>query len=129
MLVADIMTRQVRCLKESDSLSEAAATMQELFVRHIPVVDEAGRLTGLITQRDVLPLEHRKEGGTPLRDIMRSDLVTVSSDTPLRAAAEIMIYNKFGCLPVVDDGTLVGIITETDFLKLAIFPMAPQHGA
>lgn len=127
MLVADIMTRQVRCLKETDSLATAMATMQELFVRHIPVVDEAGRLAGLVSQRDLLSLEHRKDSGTLLRDIMRSDLVTVHADTPLRAAAEIMIYNKFGCLPVVDAGDLVGIITETDFLKLAIFPMAPKR--
>jgi len=127
MLVADIMTKQVRCLTEMDSLATAVATMQELFVRHIPIVDEAGRLAGLITQRDVLPLEHRKDASTPLRDIMRTDMVTVHSDTPLRAAAEIMIYNKFGCLPVVDAVRLVGIITETDFLKLAIFPVTPKR--
>ena len=40
-----------------------------------------------------------------------------------------MIYNKYGCLPVVEDDRLVGIITETDFLKLAIFPIAPKKGA
>jgi len=46
-----------------------------------------------------------------------------------RKAAETMIYNKYGCLPVVEKGRLVGIITETDFLKLAIFPIAPKKGA
>ncbi|WP_428563941.1 MAG: CBS domain-containing protein [Solidesulfovibrio sp. DCME] len=128
MRVADLMTSQLRCLRETDSLAEAMAAMQELFIRHIPVVDEAGQLVGLVTQRDLLSLEHKKEPVTPLRDVMRTGLVTVAPDTPLRTAAETMIYNKFGCLPVVEDGELVGIITETDFLKLAIFPIAPKRG-
>ena len=129
MLVADLMTSQLRCLKDTDTLADAMAAMQELFIRHVPVVDADGRLAGLITQRDVLSCEHKKDPGTPLREIMCTDLVTVTPQTPLRTAAETMIFNKYGCLPVVDDGELVGIITETDFLKLAIFPIAPKRGA
>ncbi|HCR12998.1 CBS domain-containing protein [Solidesulfovibrio sp.] len=128
MRVADLMTSQLRCLRETDSLADAMAAMQELFIRHIPIVDEAGGLVGIVTQRDLLSLEHKKDPVTPLRDVMRTDVVTVTPDTPLRTAAETMIYNKYGCLPVVDDGELVGIITETDFLKLAIFPLAPRRG-
>lgn len=128
MLVADLMTSQLRSLRETDSLADAVAAMQELFVRHIPVVDEAGRLAGLVTQRDLLALEHKKDPSTPLRDIMRTGVATVSPDTPLRTAAETMIYNKYGCLPVIENGELAGIITETDFLKLAIFPLAPKRG-
>jgi len=128
MLVADLMTSQLRCLKETDSLADAMAAMQELFIRHVPVVDAEGRLAGLVTQRDVLSCEYKKDGGTPLREVMRTDVATVSPDTLLRTAAETMIFNKYGCLPVVSDGELVGIITETDFLKLAIFPIAPKRG-
>ena len=127
MIVADLMTSQLRCLKETDSLADAVAVMQELFIRHVPVVDDAGRLAGLVTQRDVLALEHKKDPGVSLRDIMRTDVATVAPDTPLRAAAETMIFHKYGCLPVVAAGDLVGIITETDFLKLAIFPIAPRR--
>lgn len=127
MLVADLMTSQLRCLRETDSLADAMAAMQELFIRHIPVVDEAGRLSGLVTQRDILSMEHKKDPGTPLREVMRTDVATVTPETLLRAAAEMMIFNKFGCLPVVRDGELLGIITETDFLKLAIFPIAPKR--
>lgn len=128
MRVADLMTSQLRCLRETDSLADAMAAMQELFIRHIPVVDEAGGLVGIVTQRDLLSLEHKKDPVTPLREVMRTDVATATPDTPLRTAAETMIYNKYGCLPVVDDGELVGIITETDFLKLAIFPLAPRRG-
>ena len=127
MFVADLMTSQLRCLKETDCLTDALAAMQELFIRHIPVVDDDGRLSGLVTQRDLLTLEHKKDAGTALREIMRTDVATVTPDTPLRTAAETMIFNKYGCLPVVSDGELVGIITETDFLKLAIFPLAPRR--
>ena len=128
MRVADLMTSQLRCLRETDSLADAMAAMQELFIRHIPIVDEGGALVGIVTQRDLLSLEHKKDPVTQLREVMRTDVATVTPDTPLRAAAESMIYNKYGCLPVVRDGELVGIITETDFLKLAIFPIAPRRG-
>ena len=128
MRVADLMTSQLRCLRETDSLADAMAAMQERFIRHIPVVDEGGGLVGIVTQRDLLSLEHKKDPVTQLRDVMRTDVATVTPDTPLRTAAETMIYNKYGCLPVVHDGELVGIITETDFLKLAIFPLAPRRG-
>lgn len=127
MIVADLMTSQLRCLKETDCLADALATMQELFIRHIPVVDVDGRLSGLVTQRDLLSLEYKKDAGTLLRDIMRTDVATATPDTPLRTAAESMIFNKYGCLPVVSGDDLVGIITETDFLKLAIFPIAPRR--
>ena len=129
MRVADLMTSQLRCLKESDTLADATAVMQELFIRHVPVVDERGQLSGIVTQRDILSFEHKKDSGTPLREIMRTDVATVSPDTPLRTAAETMIFNKYGCLPVVEGRALVGIITETDFLKLAIFPIANKHRA
>ncbi len=127
MLVADLMTSQLRCLKETDCLADAVAAMQELFIRHVPVLDADGRLSGIVTQRDLLALEHKKDAGTALREVMRTDVVTVAPDTPLRTAAETMIFHKYGCLPVVADGELVGIITETDFLKLAIFPLAPRR--
>ena len=129
MRVADLLTSQLRSLRETDSLADAMATMQELFIRHMPVVDEAGQLVGLVTNRDLLSLEHKKDAETPLREIMHTDVVTVTPDTALRTAAETMIFHKVGCLPVVENGRLVGIITETDFLKLAIFPIAPKRGS
>jgi CBS domain-containing membrane protein len=60
------------------------------------------------------------DAGIPLREIMRDDVHTVSSRDLLRDAAQILLEHKYGCLPVVDDGKLVGIITEADFLRLTI---------
>ena len=128
MTLSEIMTEHPFTLGPENSVKQAMDLMQQERIRHIPIVDDAGQLVGLVSQRDLLSLEHKKDPVTPLREVMRTDLTTVTPDTPLRAAAETMIYNKFGCLPVVADGELVGIITETDFLKLAIFPIAPKRG-
>ncbi|QLA17874.1 CBS domain-containing protein [Desulfolutivibrio sulfoxidireducens] len=128
MRVSDIMTSRVLALGENDSLETAMRLMEDMFIRHIPIVDDTGALTGLITQRDLLAAMRRKDENAPIREAMRTDVTTVGPDESLRRAAEIMIYNKFGCLPVLVDQKPVGIITETDFLKLAIFPLAPGQG-
>lgn len=123
MLVSDLMTRKLRTLDKNATVEDALNLLEELFIRHVPIVDDDGRLLGLVTQRDLLAWEHKKMPDVAVREIMRTDLVTASPSQTLRSAAETMIFNKYGCLPVVDDGELVGIITETDFLKLAIFPV------
>ena len=90
-------------------------------IRHVPVEDEEGRLVGLVTHRALLRLLSRRsqaESDNPLtvREIMKTDPVKVSSTTPTLDAMELMRSNKAGCLPVVDDGQLVGIVTSFDFL-------------
>ena len=128
MRVADIMTTRPLSLGENDSLETARRLMQDMFIRHIPIVDADGRLTGLVTQRDLLAASLRKDESAPIREVMRTDVTTVGPGEPLRRAAEIMIYNKFGCLPVVVDGRPEGIVTEADFLKLALFPLSTGPG-
>jgi len=128
MRVTDIMTVRPLSLRENDSLDTASRLMQDMFIRHIPIVDADGRLIGLLSQRDLLAAAHRKDDSSPIKEIMRTDVTTVGPQESLRRAAEIMIYNKFGCLPVVVDGRPEGIITEADFLKLAIFPLASEPG-
>ena len=96
--------------------------------RQLPVVDEKGRLIGIITDRDVR-LAMNSPMDTPSRgheaelvvrattaSCMTPDPITVTSDTPAYRAAEVLSTYKFGALPVVDDQELVGIITVTDFL-------------
>ena len=131
-LVRDIMTREVVTLFEEDNLVGVEEGMQKFRFRHLPVVDE-GRLVGLVTQRDMLrvaasSLEHGAHQKTHklkesafVRDVMLRDLVTVREDTPLGDAGLLLWNNKLGCLPVVDDGNrLLGIVTEADFVKLAL---------
>jgi len=130
--VKDIMTSPVFSLKESDSLHSARALMDLQRIRHIPIVTVDNEFIGLITHRDILSAtisqlanldeETQKEidAGIPIHEIMRADIATVETQTPLKAAAEILLNNKYGCLPVVDNGELSGIITEADFLRLTI---------
>ena len=131
-VVADIMSRNLVTLCEEDDLVLIEPTMEKFRFRHMPVVD-GDKLVALVSQRDML----RVSAGTLGRaresldnllktqyfvaDIMTRDLTTIRADTPIVEAAQLMAQGKFGCLPVVeDDNTLVGIITEHDFVKLAI---------
>lgn len=131
-LVRDIMTREVVTLYEEDNLLGVEEGMRHFRFRHLPVVDD-GKLVGLITQRDMLRVAASvaEPGGDVktrninerlfARDVMARDLVTVREDTPIADAGLLMWNNKLGCLPVVDDdGKLLGIVTEADFVKLAL---------
>ena len=130
--VKDIMTSPVYSLKETDSLYNARALMDLHRIRHIPIVTLDNEFAGLLTQRDILSAtisrlaeldeETQKEidSGIPIHEIMRVDIATVEDTTPLKTAAETLLNNKYGCLPVINQGTLVGIVTEADFLRLTI---------
>jgi CBS-domain-containing membrane protein len=131
-LVRDIMTKKVVTLFEEDNLIGVEAGMQRYKFRHLPVVDD-GKLVGLLTHRDLLAVaastlepqaarktEHLQQS-VFVRDIMRRDLVTVREDLPLIEAGKLLWNNKLGCLPVTaEDGTLLGIVTEADFVQLAV---------
>ena len=93
-------------------------------VRHVPVEDESGRLVGLVSHRNLLRLlacglHGSNAESIAVRNIMKADPVTVSPSTPTLEAIEIMRSHKLGCLPVVEDGTLVGILTAHDFLEVS----------
>lgn len=130
--IKDLMTSPVFSLKENDSLHNARSLMDLQRIRHIPIVTVDNIFTGLITHRDILSATISQlaeldpetqieiDSGIPIREIMRTDIATVSEDTPLKEAAQILLNHKYGCLPVVHEGELVGIITEADFLRLTI---------
>ena len=125
--VRDFMASPATVISKEARLLDAVLLLRNTGIRHLPVVD-GDRLVGLITDRDI----HRCAPSllenispeqynavfqrTPLARVMVRDLVTVSPETPLRDAAAILHEHKFGCLPVVEDGLLVGIITITDML-------------
>ena len=132
MHVQDLMSNDVLSIREDESLAKARAMMNVARIRHVPVVDRAGDFVGLITHRDILAVTVSRladitpevqadlDEGVRARDIMNNDVLTVEPDTKLLDAAKILLRHKYGCLPVLDGRRLVGMITEADFLRLAI---------
>jgi CBS domain-containing protein len=129
--VAEIMTREPYSLGPDDSLASARKMMAEHHIRHIPVLSGDGSLIGLVSQRDVLAAEDstvlNEEGGPDSLDqyvaissIMTTPVQTVEEHAGLRGTAMHLQKNKLGCLPVLNEGQLVGIITDTDFVAVAI---------
>ncbi|HDQ40472.1 MAG TPA: CBS domain-containing protein [Desulfonatronum sp.] len=130
--VTDLMTNKVFSLQETDNLQTARSIMSLGRIRHIPIVDQDKSFVGLLTHRDLLSVTISKlaeieahvqdeiDASIPIREIMRRDVTTIPEDMDLRDAAEILLKHKYGCLPVVRQKRLVGILTEADFLKLTI---------
>ena len=118
--VGQFMSTDLFTVHADDLVDLAASVMDWRHVRHVPVEDDDGRLIGLVTHRDLLHLLSqrplRPEQPLTVRDIMKTDLQTVSSSTPTLEAMSIMQRHHVGCLPVVDEGRLVGIVTSYDFL-------------
>ncbi|MCU1266471.1 MAG: hypothetical protein JWM21_2789 [Acidobacteria bacterium] len=120
--VGQFMATDLFTLRADDLVDLAASVMDWRHIRHVPVEDDQGRLVGLVTHRALLRLLSRgieTQNTKPLtvREIMKTDPVTVTSTTPTLEAMELMRGNKVGCLPVVDQGQLVGIVTSYDFLN------------
>ena len=128
--VHDLMTKEPVTVDADEEIDLADQLMQLGRFRHVPVLDE-GRLVGLITQRDLLRAR-AADAVTPPRYVKARELMTrevhaVAPDVLLLEAAQLLLERKYGCLPVVDDGELVGILTEADFVRLAIRQLsAPQ---
>lgn len=130
-IVADLMVTDLVTLKETDSLAKAKVLMQEKNIRNLPIINEEGECAGILTQREYLrhafylvsqfgtKLLPKKEEQTPVANAMNKDMLTISPDAKLEMAAEFFIENKYGCLPVIKDNKLVGILTPVDFVKLA----------
>jgi len=131
MQVRDVMSRNVVTIGASDSCHDAVERMSRHRIRHLPVVEGDGRLAGVVTDRDLrhrlfAPEVFRAIGevsvdtlmrSAPVRDAMSSPAVSVRPDEDLADAARLMLEDRIGSLPVVEDGRVVGIITETDLLR------------
>jgi acetoin utilization protein AcuB len=129
MLVKDYMTRHPIMISPTTSATEAQKLMIESKVRHLPIVGSGKRLLGLVT-RERLRIPPTDLGSLNVWEISRflsdltvedvmvkgDDLITTGPDTTLEEAAQVMVENKIGCLPVLEEGLVVGIITETDML-------------
>lgn len=130
-VVADIMSRRVLCLHEEENLERVEEGMRRFQFRHLPVIDD-GKLVGVLSERDYLRASVSSlDPDYDLKDtnlkrnlfvasVMTRDVTSVRPETPLVKAAQLLREHRFGCLPVTEsDGTLVGIVTESDFVRLA----------
>ena len=116
-MITDLLT-----VHPEDVVDLAASLMNWKEIRHIPVENDKGQLVGIVTHRDLLKLlvAGKPEDMTAIRDIMETDLVTVRAKTPTLDALKLMREKNIGCLPVVEDEKLVGLITAQDFLDMSV---------
>jgi acetoin utilization protein AcuB len=131
--VRDSMTRDVITLGPEASAAEAWALCREHNIRHLPIVQE-GQLVGLVSDRDLRDVRGGGEGresDTPrwvrLGDMMTRNVVTIQPLDTIEHAAREIYDRKIGCLPVVADDELVGIITSADMMRTLI-EMVGAHG-
>ena len=128
--VKDIMSREVRTVQRNDQLALADRLMRDERIRHLPVLDEAGDVCAVVSQRDLfrgallraLGYGSRAEDSmlrqVVVKEAMSAEIFTTTPETAIAEAARVMIERKIGCLPVLAAGKLVGIVTETDFVRL-----------
>lgn len=146
--VKDVMTRSPYTVDPEAPIETATAVMRDRGVRHLPVVSDAGKLVGMISDRDVRDAvfapafaerlsavaRRRLRGLTEtvenlrVKDVMTWDAVTTEQDALLAQAAAVMFEGRFGSLPVMEKGKLVGIVTEHDVLKALARTLVPVRG-
>ena len=129
MKVKDLMQTDIATLRPGDALDIAEDIMGMGRIRHLPVVQANGRLVGIVSQRDLLkasissviqapPYKQQKWlSKVPVRDVMSKSVVAVEAEADVEDAVNTLLIEKFGCLPVVEDKKLVGMLTETDLLR------------
>jgi CBS domain-containing membrane protein len=120
LTVADVMSTAVIALHSKDALSAADLEMRLARIRHLPVLDDKNHVVGILSNRDLFRGFGGGKSSRPVHEIMTKTVVTVREDMPAHQAAQLMLERKIGALPVIgDDQQLVGIVTETDFLRIA----------
>ena len=127
--VRDIMTTEVTTLGRNDSLQLVKDIMTLGRVRHFPVLDD-GQVVGVVSQRDLYKaslgsvMKYGEKAqrafleGLAVKEVMNDPAITIAPHASVQEAARVMMEKKIGCLPVLEGAQLVGIITETDMLKL-----------
>jgi acetoin utilization protein AcuB len=131
MFVSDWMTKKVFTVTPDDSISSAILAMRENKVGHLPVV-KGDQVIGIVTDRDIKEFTPSKATAldiyelnylldkAKIRDVMKTKVITVTSDTPVEEAAMLMHDKGIGCLPVVSNDKLVGIISDMDMYRILV---------
>jgi CBS-domain-containing membrane protein len=133
LLVKHIMSKPVISLFVEQTVPLADDIMRFKHLRHLPVIDESGKLVGLVSHRDILRAQissltglteaemRARQDNVKVTQIMTRDVWTAGPDTFASNAGRLLLDHSFGCLPVVDAaGQLVGIVTERDYLRFAV---------
>jgi acetoin utilization protein AcuB len=139
MFVSDWMTKKVFTLSPDDPLSDAISLMTEKRIKHLPVVKNA-RIKGILSDRDIkeyCPSKattldiyelHYLLAKVKVKDVMKTKVITTPAETPVEEAAMIMLDNNIGCIPVVDQGELTGIISDKDIFHALVDITGARHG-
>lgn len=132
--VRDVMSKDVATIERNEKLMVADDVMRLGRIRHLPVVDADGALAGIVSQRDLFHSGLVKALGygthaqrqaldmLVIKEAMKTEVVTTTAETKLADAARLMFEKKIGCLVVVEGAKVVGILTESDFVKLHAGP-------
>lgn len=133
MNVGTIMNRKPIAVAPDDTMNSAIRQMKDHNFKHLPVVDSGGGVVGVVTDRD---LKRASPSDATLLEVhellyllekvkvsqvMTKKPITTTAETPVSSAAALMVKHKVGCLPVVDNNKLVGIVTQTDLLNYLAF--------
>jgi CBS domain-containing protein len=137
--VREIMMGSPVTLKPDDTLDLANDVISLGRIRHIPVVSD-GKLVGLLSERDLIGAAATQIFGLKqksksallksvlIKDVMKKRVITVKPETPIKEAAHLLAEKKIGCVPVVSEGSLVGLVTTTDATLAAHLRLARNHG-
>lgn len=129
MLVKDRMTRDLVTITPDTAFPDAFSILRDKKIRHLPVLDKKKKLLGVVAQTDLLHASPSSAttltvfeinyllANLHVKEVMSSPPITVPDDAPLEEAARVMVEKKIGCLPVMNNGELVGMITETDIFE------------
>ncbi len=126
--VKEIMSTDLITMTVENNVAQAREVMAEHNVRHLLIIDKNKQLLGIVTQRDILRAQSSSlvssedihVGKIGLSEVMSDKLISVHPEDSLRGAGKTMQKRKLGCLPVVDNDKLMGIITDSDFVGVAI---------
>jgi acetoin utilization protein AcuB len=139
MYVSDWMTKKVFTVDLDDYLSDAITLMKEKGVKHLPVV-KGGKLKGIISDRDIKEYTPSKAtcldvyelhyllAKTKIKELMTTKVITTAPDTPVEEAAMVLLDRNIDCLPVLDGGSLVGIISDRDIFHALVDITGVRHG-
>lgn len=140
MFVGERMSRPVICVSPEDPINEVLAMFRNEHIRRAPVMQE-GKLVGIVSERDLLNASPSSAttlsvwemnyliSKVKIKNVMTKKVITVDADIPIEEAARIMADKKIGGLPVVSNGKVVGVITETDLFKILLELMGARQKA